>query len=138
MTPNAQQSTSSPISQPRSISGASHHSRALASTPRCLSSMDGGAFGRVAITMACSNPLIQMCPFTRNRMVVGRTSLCIIPARCMKEMPDTYRDLASVVGEKKKEYSRFRTPTASCVRRLRDLRLVSAPSSFRLHNAPAR
>jgi len=88
MIPNAQQSTSRPVSQPKSISGASHHSRALGAVPRCLSSIVGGTFGRVAITMACSNPLMQTCPFTRKRIVVGRRSLCITPAPCMKEMPD--------------------------------------------------
>lgn len=125
--PNAQQSTSSPISQPKSISGASHHSRTLAGTPRCLSSIDGGIFGRVAITMACSNPLMQTCPFTRKSTVVGRISLCIIPALCMKEMPDIYRDSARDHGacvRDKEGRSRFRMPTASCVYHPRGLRLV--------------
>ena len=125
--PNAQQSTSSPISQPKSISGASHHSRELASKPCCLSSIHGGTFGLVAITMACSKPLRQTCPFTRKRTVEGRMLLCIMPALCMKEMPDVYQDRTqpeTMVEKEREERSQSRTPIASYVRCPRGLRPV--------------
>jgi hypothetical protein len=57
--------------------------------------MDGGTFWRMGITTACSNPLMQTCPFTRKRTVDGRISLCIMPALCMKAMPDACQVSAS-------------------------------------------